>query len=133
MTMNKEKFQQFETQSYMGETSSSCALAPQFDTQCFMSATLEVIGGKWKGVILYHLSQGTKRFNELTRLIPNITQRMLTRQLRELEEHGIVLRVIYPQVPPKVEYSLTDIGKTLKPIINTLTHWGEFYEEEIKK
>ncbi|WP_114563961.1 winged helix-turn-helix transcriptional regulator [Ephemeroptericola cinctiostellae] len=105
----------------------------QLDTQCSMSATLEVIGGKWKGVILYHLSQGTKRFNELTRLIPNITQRMLTRQLRELEEHGIILRVIYPQIPPKVEYSLTDIGQTLRPIINTLTRWGEFYEETIRK
>lgn len=92
---------------------------------CPVEATLEVIGGKWKGVILYHLLQGTKRFNALQREIGTVTQRMLTKQLRELETAGLVNRVIYPVVPPKVEYSLTDKGRTLVPILNALRSWGE--------
>jgi DNA-binding HxlR family transcriptional regulator len=91
---------------------------------CALEAALNVIGNKWKGAILYHLLNGTKRFNELRRLIPSVTQRMLTLQLRELEKHEIILRKIYPQVPPKVEYSLTDSGKKLKPILLSLREWG---------
>lgn len=94
-------------------------------TDCGVEATLEIIGGKWKGVILYHLSGGVKRFNQINRLLPNITQRMLTRQLRELESDGLVNREVYPQVPPKVEYSLTEQGQSLVPIIMALKGWGE--------
>lgn len=92
---------------------------------CPVEATLEVIGGKWKGVILFHLFEGTKRFNELQRDLGGITQRMLTKQLRELEDAGIVNRKVYPVVPPKVEYSLTEKGLSLEPIITALKVWGE--------
>lgn len=91
---------------------------------CPVEAALSVIGGKWKGIILYHLLSETIRFNELRRLMPDITQRMLTKQLRELEADNIILRTIYPEVPPKVEYSMTDYGKTLAPVIEALLMWG---------
>lgn len=94
-------------------------------TNCPVEAALDLIGGKWKAVILFHLMGGTKRFNELRRLLPNVTQRMLTNQLRELEADGIVHREVYPQVPPKVEYSLTKLGETLAPLLVTLKEWGE--------
>lgn len=92
---------------------------------CPVEAALEVIGGKWKGVTLFHLLQGTKRFNELQREIGSVTQRMLTKQLRELESAGLVHREVYPVVPPKVEYSLTEKGLTLKPVLSLLKEWGE--------
>ncbi|WP_339315767.1 winged helix-turn-helix transcriptional regulator [Paenibacillus sp. FSL R10-2734] len=95
---------------------------------CPVEFTLDVIGGKWKGILIYHLMDGTKRFNEFRRICPGITQRMLTLQLRELEEDGVVHREVYPQVPPKVEYSLTDFGKTLTPIIKLMKDWGEIYK-----
>ncbi|MBK8174128.1 MAG: helix-turn-helix transcriptional regulator [Rhodospirillales bacterium] len=91
---------------------------------CPVEATLEVIGGKWKGVILYHLLEGTRQFGEFRRLLPNITQRMLTLQLRELERDGLINRKVYAQVPPKVEYSLTDAGRSLSPIILLMREWG---------
>ncbi len=91
---------------------------------CAVEAALDVIGNKWKGVILFHLLDGVKRFNELRRLIPSVTQRMLTLQLRELEADNIITRKIYPQVPPKVEYSLTAHGESLKPILLALRKWG---------
>ena len=91
---------------------------------CPVEAALEVIGGKWKGVILYHLLSDTIRFNELRRLMPEITQRMLTKQLRELEADNLISRKVYPEVPPKVEYSTTDYGKTLAPVIYALQKWG---------
>ncbi|MDG4656444.1 helix-turn-helix domain-containing protein [Ectobacillus antri] len=91
---------------------------------CPVEATLDIIGGKWKSVILYHLSDQTLRFNELKRLIPDITQRMLTLQLRELERDGIVHREVYKEVPPKVEYWLTEFGQTLTPIIHLMLKWG---------
>ena len=91
---------------------------------CPVEATLEVIGGKWKGIILYHLMGETRRFNELKRLMPGVTLRMLVRQLRELEEAQIVQRKVYAEVPPKVEYSLTEFGKTLEPLFNSLKSWG---------
>lgn len=100
---------------------------------CPVEATLEVIGGKWKGVILYHLLSGKKRFNELRRLVPGVTQRMITRQLRELEADQVVARKVYPVVPPKVEYSMTDFGMTLEPIINMLQKWGSEYLDKISK
>ena len=91
---------------------------------CPVEAALELIGGKWKGLVLYHLMAGTIRFNELKRQTGNVTQRMLTKQLRELEANGLVLRKVYPVVPPKVEYSLTGKGESLRPIIMALKEWG---------
>lgn len=91
---------------------------------CPVEAALDLIDGKWKGVILYHLQDGPIRFNELRRRLNNITQRMLTRQLRELEDSGLILRTVYPQVPPKVEYALSDDGRSLAPVIAALHDWG---------
>jgi len=90
-----------------------------------VEATLEVIGGKWKCVILCHLTHGKKRTSELKRLMPNITQKMLTQQLRELEEDGVINRIIYNQIPPKVEYELSEYGRSLEGILNSLCAWGE--------
>ena len=97
-------------------------------SRCPVNTTPDIIGGKWKVLILYHLLPETRRFNELQRLLPEITQRMLTLQLRELEADGIVHREVYPQVPPKVEYSLTDFGRTLEPVIAAMHDWGAAYE-----
>jgi len=90
-----------------------------------VEATLEVIGGKWKCVILCHLTHGKKRTSELKRLMPNITQKMLTQQLRELEDDGIINRIIYQQIPPKVEYELSEYGESLQSILDALCNWGE--------
>ncbi|MGH1325881.1 winged helix-turn-helix transcriptional regulator [Bacillus pretiosus] len=98
---------------------------------CPVEAMVEVIGGKWKGVILYHLLDGTKRFNELKRLKPNITQRMLTLQLRELEADGIIHREVYREVPPKVEYSLTELGESLRPMILLMMEWTTHNMEKV--
>lgn len=93
---------------------------------CPVEATLELIGGKWKGVILFHLLQDeVMRFNALQRAVGGVTQRMLTKQLRELEAHGLIERKVYPVVPPKVEYRLTEKGLSLKPILLALKDWGE--------
>ncbi|MFB8793057.1 MAG: helix-turn-helix domain-containing protein [Microcoleus sp.] len=91
---------------------------------CPVERTLEVIGGRWKVLILRELFQGVKRFNELQRALNGITQKMLTQQLREMESDGIVHREIYLQVPPKVEYSLTPLGESLKPILDAMHPWG---------
>ncbi|MEW9699354.1 winged helix-turn-helix transcriptional regulator [Paenibacillus sp. SI8] len=99
---------------------------------CPVEFTLELIGGKWKGILLYHLVGGTKRFNEFRKICPHITQRMLTLQLRELENTGIVHREVYHQVPPKVEYSLTTFGRTLEPIILAMKQWGETYRSNVE-
>ncbi|WHY88602.1 helix-turn-helix domain-containing protein [Neobacillus novalis] len=90
-----------------------------------VEATLEVIGGKWKCVILCHLTHGKKRTSELKRLMPDITQKMLTQQLRELEEDGVINRIVYNQVPPKVEYELSEYGWSLRDILDSLCLWGE--------
>lgn len=97
-----------------------------------VEATLEVIGGKWKVVILCHLKEkGKMRFSELQRAMPNITKKMLTQQLRELENDGIIFRNVYHQVPPKVEYSLTETGETLRAVLNIMCAWGEKRIKEI--
>lgn len=96
---------------------------------CPVETTLLLIGDKWKIFILRDLFTGTKRFSELKRSLTGITQKMLTQQLRDLEENGIVNRKVYPVVPPKVEYSLTDLGKTLKPILDSLWNWGETFKK----
>lgn len=99
---------------------------------CAVEAALDVIGSKWKGVILFHLLSGKKRFNELRRLMPSVSLRMLTLQLRELENDSVINRIVYPQVPPKVEYSLTDHGMSLKPILISLRAWGAKIMEQQK-
>lgn len=91
---------------------------------CAVESTLNVIGGRWKVLILRELLHGTRRFNQLHRSLQGITQKMLTQQLRELEEEGIIHREVYLQVPPKVEYSLTETGKTLQPILDAMHEWG---------
>ncbi|MGG3436531.1 winged helix-turn-helix transcriptional regulator [Bacillus subtilis] len=100
---------------------------------CPVETTLDIIGGKWKGILLYHLIDGKKRFNEFRKPYPKITQRMLTLQLRELERDGVIHREVYKQVPPKVEYSLTEFGRTLEPVILHMKDWGEKYKDRIDK
>lgn len=96
---------------------------------CTVELSLQIIVGKWKPIIIHHLGMsGVLRFSEIKRTIPNVTQKMLTQQLRELEADGIVHREVYPQVPPKVEYSLTEMGQSVVPLIRALCDWGETYE-----
>jgi len=94
---------------------------------CPVGATLELIGGKYKSLILWHLSDATLRFGELRRLIPHATPKMLTQQLRELEEDKLIVRTVYPVVPPKVEYALTDLGQSIRPILYAMYDWGADY------
>ena len=94
---------------------------------------LNSLSGEWQLKILSHLSKGAIRFNELQKLLGNITSKTLTQQLRELEEQGIVLRNVFPEVPPRVEYSLSEIGNTLKPILRELCEWGKTYQEYQKQ
>lgn len=99
----------------------------QNNVTCPVDATINLIGGKYKSLILWHLVDGTLRFGELKKLIPTATAKMLTQQLRELEENNLVTRKVYPVVPPKVEYNLSEFGKSLKPILNAMYCWGEDY------
>ncbi len=106
-------------------------------TKCPAEYTLSMIGGRWKIPILFHLFQGVKRFSELRRTMEGVTQKMLTQQLREMEKDGIIHRQVYPQVPPKVEYSLTSLGKSLKPVVESMCRWGVLHSgkqipEELK-
>ena len=98
--------------------------------QCSMELTLDLIGGKWKALILWHLGDITLRYSELRRILPKVTAKMLTQQLRELEVSGLVKRFIYTEIPPKVEYSLTQAGKSLLPILDTMCKWGQSYADE---
>lgn len=92
---------------------------------CPAEATLGVVGGRWKVPILWHLLDGTRRFSELRRALGNVTPKMLAQQLRELERDGVVARKVYPQVPPKVEYSLTERGRSLRPVVDSMCQWGK--------
>ncbi len=95
---------------------------------CTFELTLELIGGKWKPIILWHLSQSEAlRFSELKRSLPNVTQKMLTQQLRELEEDKLVSRKVYAEVPPKVEYALTEVGRSMIPLLKMMDDWGKDY------
>ena len=96
-----------------------------------IEATLALIGGKYKTLILWHLKDTILRFNELKKLIPKATPKMLTQQLRELESDGLIIRVVYPVVPPKVEYSLSDFGKSIIPILDSMCDWGSDYLENL--
>ncbi|WP_262298789.1 winged helix-turn-helix transcriptional regulator [Microvirga sesbaniae] len=92
---------------------------------CSVERTMSLIDGKWKIIVLYKLLRGTLRFNELRRLIPSITQRMLTHQLRELEADGLIVRTVYAQVPPRVEYTLSVRGRSLEPVLMAMKEWGD--------
>lgn len=100
--------------------------------KCPVEITLQLIGSKWKVLIIRDLLTGTKRFNELMRSVTGITQKVLTSNLRAMEEAGLVSRKVYPTVPPKVEYSLTDTGLSLKPILDSMVSWGNDYKEKVK-
>ena len=97
------------------------------DTNCPVSITLELIGGKYKSLILWHLIDTTLRYGEIRKFIPQATPKMLTQQLRELEEANLVIRTVYPVVPPKVEYKLSDLGMSIKPILEAMYTWGAHY------
>jgi DNA-binding HxlR family transcriptional regulator len=104
------------------------------DYPCPVEAAFDVIGGKWKGVIIYHLlARGTLRFGELRRLLPaRLTQQALTNQLRELETDGVIHREVYRQVPPRVEYSLTNLGQSVGPLLLGLCEWGKEYQARLE-
>jgi DNA-binding HxlR family transcriptional regulator len=96
---------------------------------CPMEMTIDLIGGKWKALLLWNLSLGTHRFNELRRQFPGVTQKMLTQQLRDLERNGLITRTIYAEMPLRVEYNLTDFGMTLMPVLQAMNQWGRGYLE----
>ena len=97
-------------------------------TGCDVEATLTVIGGRWKPVLVCHLLAGRKRFGELRRLIPNATERMITLQLRELEADGVIDRHVFTEVPPRVEYEATEFGRSLEPILQSMQEWGRAFK-----
>lgn len=106
-------------------------MARKYDwkTGCDVEATLSVVGGRWKPVLLFHLLDGEKRFGELCRLTPNATQRMVTLQLRELEEDGVVQRTDHGEVPPRVDYRLTEFGVSLRPVLLAMREWGALFKD----
>ena len=97
---------------------------------CPVETTLTLISDKWKVLIVRDLLAGTKRFGELQRSVGNVSQKVLTAQLREMEEDGLVDRKVYPEVPPRVEYSLTELGRSLEPVLSALWNWGETYQSK---
>lgn len=98
---------------------------------CPVETTLTLIGDKWKVLILRDLMPGTKRFGELKKSIGSVSQKVLTAQLRDMEQSGLINRKVYAEVPPKVEYSLTELGQSLKPILDAMQHWGEDYKASL--
>lgn len=104
---------------------------PKFESVCPVEATVQLIGGKYKSVILWHLKNQSLRYSELHRKLPNATDKMLTQQLRELERDGLIVRTVYPVVPPKTEYSLSEFGKTLAPILDAMRDWGRIYQGKV--
>ncbi|WP_371774806.1 winged helix-turn-helix transcriptional regulator [Streptomyces sp. NBC_01438] len=101
--------------------------------QCAVEFAMEILGGRWKLAILKQLVTGTHRFGELRRALPGVTPRMLTRQLRELEADGLITRTVYPEVPPKVEYALTEVGRSLDSLTDELDKWGHWYRETVRR
>ena len=101
--------------------------------ECPVRSALGVIGGKWKPIIAFYLLEGTKRFGQLRKLMPEATQKVITQQLREMERDGIVERKVFAQIPPRVEYSLTPYGRTLRPVMKHLCEWGKRHAERSRK
>ena len=99
---------------------------------CPVETTLTLISDKWKVLILRDLLAGTKRFGELRRSVGNVSQKVLTAQLREMEDSGLVTRTVYPEVPPRVEYALTELGQSLRPILDAMWNWGEAYQADVR-
>lgn len=99
---------------------------------CPVETTLSLIGNKWKVLILRDLMPGTKRFGELKKSIGSVSQKVLTAQLRDMEANGLISRKVYAEVPPRVEYSLTNLGKSLKPILDVMKNWGEDYKKSLQ-
>ncbi|OOV20458.1 helix-turn-helix domain-containing protein [Flavobacterium sp. LM4] len=107
------------------ECSSNTVVLKEKEYPCTVSLTMDLIGGKWKAVILYHLIQGSKRFNELRKEIPSVTEMTLSLQLKQLENDGLLKRTVYGDKPPiRVTYELTDMGKSVIPVLNAITNWG---------
>ena len=104
------------------------AAAAKTPPACPVETTLTLISDKWKVLILRDLMPGTKRFGELKKSVGNVSQKVLTSQLREMEQSGLLIRTVYPEVPPRVEYTLTDLGRSLKPILDAMQSWGEAYK-----
>ena len=100
---------------------------------CPVELAMDIIGGKWKAVILWYLANGTLRFHELKKEITTISERVLTRELRQLEKHHLIRRQVYPEVPPRVEYTLTDFGKGIIPLLNHISRFGEDYAARFSK
>lgn len=98
---------------------------------CPVETTLTLIGDKWKVLILRDLLAGTKRFGELKKSVGNVSQKVLTAQLRDMEKSGLLTRKVYPEVPPRVEYSLTELGQSLRPILDAMQNWGEEYKSNL--
>jgi DNA-binding HxlR family transcriptional regulator len=98
---------------------------------CPVEATLKVIEGRWKVIALYHLLEGPRRFNELHRLLVGVSPRTLAKQLRELERDGIIRRKVFPEIPPRVEYSMSQLGKSLEPVLLAMGDWGEAYAHRV--
>lgn len=99
--------------------------------ECPVATTVQLIGSKWKLLILRNLLQRPWRFNEIKKSLPGISQKVLTDSLRSMEKDNIITRTVYPEVPPRVEYSLSDVGKTMRPIINAMANWGEDYKKNL--
>jgi len=91
---------------------------------CPVEVSMDLLSGKWKCLMLWHLNEGTKRYKELERIVPGVSQKMLTQQLKELEKDGLITRTVYPEVPPRVEYSLTDLGQSAFPILEMMHSWA---------
>jgi DNA-binding HxlR family transcriptional regulator len=102
------------------------------NVSCPVEITLRVLDGRWKVLVIHQLVEGLQRFNALHRALPGISNRTLVRQLRELEADGVISRQVYAQVPPKVEYALTPLGQTLKPILVAMHQWGQRYEKDVR-
>lgn len=101
------------------------------NNSCGMGRALNIVGGRWKPAILYKLNQATMRYGELKKSIEGISERMLVAQLRELEEDKVVERIVYPEVPPRVEYRLTELGKTMGPMLEAMSAWGEIHRQNV--
>ncbi|KEQ28782.1 winged helix-turn-helix transcriptional regulator [Pedobacter antarcticus] len=113
------------------ETSTNALNEKMINDGCGMALSMSVIGGRWKPAILCRLAYGTMRYGELKKAIDGISERMLVAQLREMEKDRIVQRIVYPEVPPRVEYQLTDLGRTMKPMLDAMSEWGNKYRDQI--